>query len=284
MIFKLTRLSNDNLRILITIPWKRVKTAYNLALKSFTKKTEIKGFRKGKAPLKLVEEKIGKNVLYEEVIKSLIPKVYTQAIKRYHLHPITLPKFKLIQAQEEKNWQIEAITCEAPKVKLGNYKEEIKKTKAVEKIWIPGKEKKEKKISQKEELEKIFEILLATCSVKLPPLLIEEEVNRMLARLIDQLTKLGLTIEEYLISLKKTKEELKEEYQKEAEKLLKLEFILLAIADQEKIQVEEKEIEGIIKAIPQKEIQKEFQTPEQKLYLQNLLIKQKVIDSLRLLS
>ena len=280
MISTLNRLPNGNIELTITIPWKRVKSVYEKVLEKFIKQTEIKGFRKGKAPKKLVEEKVGKETLYEETLNELIPQVYLEAVQEHKLQPVVSPQLKLTSADWGKDWQILATTCEIPEVKLGDYKGEIKKASAVEKIWVPGKDKKEKKVPSEDKLGKIFKTLLETCQIKIPELLIEGEVKRMLSRLIDQTAKLGLTIEEYLSSQKKTAEELKEEYRREAEQTLKLELILSAIADEEKIQVSDEEVEKMIQALPNEETKKEFQKPEQKLYLRHLLRKRQVIDSL----
>jgi len=280
MISTLNRLPNGNVELTITIPWKRVKGVYDKVLEKFIEQTEIKGFRKGKAPKKLVEEKVGKETLYEETLKELIPQVYLEAIQEHKLQPVVNPQLKLTSALWGKDWQVVATTCEIPEVKLGDYKGEIRKALAVEKIWVPGKDKKEKKPNTENKLEKIFKTLLETCQLQVPELLIEDEVNRMLSRLIDQTSRLGLTVEEYLNSQKKTAEELKEEYRQQAQQTLKLEFILSAIADEQKIQVSDEEVEKMIRALPNEETRKEFQKQEQKLYLRHLLRKRQVIDNL----
>jgi len=280
MISALNRLPNGNIELTITIPWKKVTAAYEKVLENLVKQTEIKGFRKGKAPKKLVEEKVGKETLYEETIKDLIPQVYLEAIKEHKLQPVVNPQLKLTSAAWGKDWQIIATTCELPEVKLGDYRGEVRKVLAIEKIWVPGKDKKEKKPPSEDKLAKIFKTLLETCQIQVPELLIEDEVNRMLSRLIDQTARLGLTVEEYLNSQKKTTEELKKEYRQQAQQTLKLEFILSAIADEQKIQVSDEEVEKMIRALPDEETKKEFQKPEQKLYLRYLLRKRQVIDSL----
>jgi len=280
MISTLNRLSNGNIELTINIPWKKVKTAYEQVLEKFVNQTEVKGFRKGKAPKKLVEEKVGKETLYEETLKKLIPQVYLEAIQEHKLQPVINPQLKLTSAVWGKDWQIIATTCEIPEVKLKDYKGEIRKALAVEKIWVPGKDKKEKKPTTEDKLEKIFKTLLETCQLQIPELLIENEVNRMLSRLIDQTSRLGLTVEEYLASQKKTAEELKKEYRQQAEETLKLEFILSAIADEQKIKVSDEEVEKMIRALPDEESKKEFQKPEQKTYLRHLLRKRRVIDNL----
>lgn len=284
MISALNRLANGNLELTINIPWKKVKTTYEQVLAGWAKKAEIKGFRPGKAPQKIVEQQISKSKIYEETLKVILPEVYLQAVKEHQLKPILNPQIKVISLNENKDWQVKAITCEAPKVNLGDYLNAIKKETPPAKIWVPGeanKEDKQKtKTSYDQKMNQVFTVLLQTATLDLPSILVEQEVNRMLSRLLDQTGKLGLTVEQYLDSLQKSQEQLRKEYQEQARRTLKLEFILSAIADKEKIKVSESEVEKMIAAVPDPKIQETLKTPEQKAYLRSLLRKRQVIDRL----
>lgn len=281
MISALNKQTDGTLELTITVPKKRVAAAYKKTLSQLVKETEVKGFRKGKAPLKKVEDKIGKTKIYEEVLKSLIPEVYVEAVKEQNVKPIINPQISVISLEEGKDWQIKATTCELPELKLGDYKGEIKKALASEKIWVPGKDKEEK--TEKEEsdrLRKIFQILLKTIKIQIPELLIQEEVNRMLSRLVDQTGRLGLTVEQYLASIGKTSEQIRQEYRQQAEESLKLELILSAIADKEKAQVSDSEVQKMIDAAPDEKAKKAMETPTQRAYIRQLLRKRKAIDKL----
>ena len=282
MISALNRLANGNLEVTITIPWEKVKQAYDKVLTKAVGETTLKGFRKGKAPKKLVEQKANKNTLYEETLKLLVPEIYSQAVKELKIKPVIAPHLKVISSQEGKDWQIQAVTCELPDIKLEEYQSEIRKATAVDKIWVPGKEQKgkEKKENEEEKLSKIFKTLQETIKFQIPEILVQDEVNRMLSRLIDQTAKLGLTVDQYLVSVGKNIDQLKEEYRKQAEELLKIELILSAIADKENISVGDDEIEKLIQAVPDEKTKNNLNTPEQKLYLRQLLRKRKVIDNL----
>lgn len=280
MISALNKLPDGTIELTITIPLKRVKTSYDEVLKKQAAKIEIKGFRKGKAPSKLIEQKIGKNALYEEVLKTLIPQVYTEAVKEQNIKPILSPQIKVVSLQEGKDWQIKALTCELPEIKLGDYRAEVKKVLASGKIWTPNKEKQKIEKSREDKIAQIFKTLVTIASVKLPEVLTQQEVNRMFSRLIDQTNQLGLTVEQYLTSTGKTNQQLKSEYHQQAEETLKLELILAQIAEKEKVTVTEAEIEKMIEAVPDEKVRTGLQTPGQQLYIRQLLRKRKVIDSL----
>jgi FKBP-type peptidyl-prolyl cis-trans isomerase (trigger factor) len=276
----LNRLENGNLELTINVPWSRIKSSYQQVLEKLAKETSLKGFRQGKAPVDLVEKQIGKDKLYQETLKEILPQVYLEAVKEHQLKPIVNPQVSVNSLAEGKEWQIKAVACELPKVELANYQEEVRKALAAEKIWTPGKDKKPAPENESQKMNKIFKALLENVKLKLPEILVQEEVNRMLSRLIDQTARLGLTVEQYLASSGKTQEQIKEEYSQQAQETLKLELILAAIADKEKIEISDDEVEKMIAAIPEEGTKKSFKTPEQKVYIKQLLRKRRVIDNL----
>lgn len=283
MISALNRLSDGTIELTITIPWKRVAEEYQKSLTKLGVNITIKGFRKGKAPIKKVEENLGKSAIYEEVLKTLIPIVYVEALKEHNLKPIINPQITVVSLQENKDWQIKATICELPKVDLNDYREAVRKILASEKIWTPAKDKTKPPLDQKDEsiqLEKIFKTLLVTAKVQIPEILIQDEVNRMLSRLIDQTGRLGLTVEQYLASIGKTSDQIKMEYRQQAEESLKLELILATIADEQKIEIPDSEVDKMIQVAPDEETKKSLNTPGQKVYIRQLLRKRRVIDNL----
>lgn len=288
MISALNKLPDGTIELTITIPCKRIIKSYDEMVQRLAKTAEVKGFRKGKAPKKLIEKRLDKSKVYEEVLKELVPQVYIEAVKEYNLTPIVNPKVQVVTLEENKDWVIKAITCELPKVKLGNYKGVVRHALAAEKIWIPGKEvtakgtKESAKNTETEDkrLRKIFNALLETVRLKVPAMLIEDEVNRMLSRLLDQTNRLGLTVEQYLASVGKTSEQLRLEYRKTAEEQIKLELILSAIADEEEIKIKDAEVEAMIKATPDEKARQALDTPAQRAYIRQILRKRAMIDNL----
>lgn len=283
MISALNKLPDGTIELTITIPWKKVKESYQKTLTNLAKKAQLKGFRKGKAPKKLIEEQLGKSAIYEEVLKTLIPHVYVEAVKEQKIKPIVNPQIKVVSLEEKKDWQIQAVTCELPEVKLGDYKGEVKKALAAEKIWVPGQEKDKEKVSQEtqdQRLQKIFATLLKSVKVQIPVILIQQEVERMLSRLIDQTNRLGLTVEQYLASVGKTNDQIRAEYKKQAEESLKLELILSKMADDQKVEIKDEEVEKMVKAAPDEKTRKAMDTPTQRTYIKQLLRKRAVIDFL----
>jgi len=279
---KLTWLPKKTFELEFSIPWDTVKKTYDETLKKVAQEAEIKGFRKGKAPISAVEKNIDKNKLYNEVLKNLLPQTYLKSLKQHNLRPICDPKVQPLETNEGKDWLFKATACEAPEIKLGGYEAKIKGVRAKDKIWVPGKEeKKEEKKTEEQTLKEIFDILKQETQIDIPPMLLETEEKRMLSRLLEQVNKLGLTLDEYLTSNNKSVETLKAENRKIAEDTLKMEFILQEIARQKKFETTEKEIQDMINAVPDEQTRKNLSTPMQKAYIGSIIRKRKVIDFLK---
>lgn len=276
----LEKLPKHTLKLTITLPWSEVKDTYERVMEDVVKNADVSGFRKGKAPRKLVEEKIDKTKVYQEVIQQIVPKAYADSVKEHSLRPIVSPRVNVLKAKEGEDWQFEATTAEQPEVKLGEYKAEVAKLKGAKKIWVPGKDMKEEDEKAKKgvELSEILKLLLKNATIEIPPSLIEDQVNKKLSDLVDQIKGLGMNVEQYLMSKGITSEQLRAQYAREAEETLKLEFILEKIADDEKITINDKEIDEAIAAI--KDEKERANLTNQRYYISMLLRRQKTLDSL----
>ena len=275
---------DGTIQLTITISQEVVKKNYDQQVAEAVKEAKIPGFRKGKSPKKLVEEKIDKTKLYEAVMQALIPNAYLEAVKEHKINPVITPKIELLKAKEGEDWQIRATTCEAPKIDLKNYQQEIKKSLAPTKLWTPdkdkGKEEKEAGPSQEEKVQKVIEALLKLTQFSLPSILVEDELNRSLSSLINQANSLGMTIDQYAQSTGKTTTQLRQEYQSRVEEELRLLLILNEVVKQEKVTVADKEIDDLAKASGDEKLTKQLTDPLQKEYLRGILARRKVLDKL----
>ncbi len=280
--FQLTWLPKKTFEVLVSIPWEEIKKAREKAVEKASAEMEIKGFRKGKAPESLVVQTLGQERLLEMTLQEILPGYFQKAVSQLGLRPLVTPKIQIVSAKENELWQVKFTSCEEPEVDLDHYQEEIRKIKAVEKIWVPGKEgekegKKEKEDRQ-EKLNKIIDWLLKNIKVEICDLLLEEEVTRKLSDLLEQIQKLGITVDQYLASSGKTVEQIREEYRRSSQESLSLEFILGKIADSEKIEVSPAEIEKMIASGQSEEEKKALES--QKYLLATLIRRQKTLDFL----
>ena len=122
--------------------------------------------------------------------------------------------------------------------------------------------------------------LLTNIKFELADILVEDEMNRMLSRLLDQVNNLGMTIEQYLNSKGMNIKQLRANFKQQAEQTLKLEFILQAIVVERKIKIEKEEIDKMIQATPDKKVQEKLNTPMERAYIASIIAKRKVLDYL----
>ena len=285
MIAALELEQNGTITLTITIPWASVVAARESVITELVKNMELPGFRKGKVPRETAEKNLDTSKVYEEVIQKLLPQVYTDAVSDHKLHPVIIPKIEIVQAKEESDWVVRAHTAEKPAVTLGDYKKAIREAKSAKlnKIWTPkdGVEppKPEEEAKSKQmTLGELLEALLSQVTCQIPEILIENEVNRALADLIDQTKKLGITVDQYLSSTGRTAESVRKEYSENSRRTLTLEFSLESIGDAERVFVSDDDIEKAIKAAKTEE--ERASLARERYYLATILRRQKTLDFL----
>ena len=138
---KIEKLKDGTVKIPVTISQSTIKQTYQSLLTNFAKTAEIKGFRKGKAPLEKVEASIDQSKFYQQVLQNLIPEILSKAIKEHKLKPISKPHLIPISMEKDKNWQFTLEIIEFPKFSLGKYKDHVKGALRATKIWVPGQDK-----------------------------------------------------------------------------------------------------------------------------------------------
>lgn len=285
------RESDGTIELTLTVPWSDVDKLYRETAEKTLAQIELPGFRKGKAPREMAEKHLDKTKVYEEVLQLLIPQVYNEAVTANKLHPIVTPKVELKEATEKKDWVIRALTCERPKVDLGDYKKAVSELNSSRKnkIWLPGQGEatparpasqadQGTQNAQKPTLDELLKTLFANVKVELPKLLVDHEVNRLLSELVDETKKLGLSVEQYLASTGRTSDSVRHEYGDQAKRTLTLEFALEDIADKEGILVSDDDIDAVVKSA-KTDAEREALSHE-KYYLASVLRRQKTLDFL----
>jgi FKBP-type peptidyl-prolyl cis-trans isomerase (trigger factor) len=269
----INKLEDGTIELTITIPVSLIKKTREQIIEEHAKVAEIPGFRKGMAPKHIVEKSLNENHIREDILRRLLPQTYSEAVKKHNLNPIINPKIHVKKLEENKDWEFTALTAELPQINLGDYKDAIRKITSKSKIIIPGKQ------STPVSFEEISNALIENIKFTVPKIIIDVEVDRLLSQTLDEIKRLGLTLDQYLSSTGKTIDSLRSEYTQKAEKDIKLEFILQKIAQEEKIKVEEKEIE---EAINQAKDEKERKNLEENKYLLASIIRQqKTLDFIK---
>lgn len=268
------RLPDGTIKIAITLTPDQIAKTGNVVIDELAKQVTVAGFRPGKAPKDVAAKHLNPDAVREEILKKLLPEAYMKAVEEHQLRPIMNPKMHVEKIEEGKDWVFFAMTAEMPTIELGKYKENVQKITAKSKIVIPGKEEEAKKPS----MDQIMQAILEGAKVQIPGVLVEQEADRLLSQLLNDVKRLGLSLDQYLATTNRKPEDLRAEYAKRAEEDIKLEFVLQKISETEKITVDDKEIE---EAISKAKDPTERQQMEANRYLlAGILRQQKTLDFL----
>ena len=85
------QLSPTRVRISVEVPFAELEPDFQQAYKELAKQVRVPGFRPGKAPAKLLEARVGRSAIIEEVINAALPSRYGQAVADTEVHPLGQP-------------------------------------------------------------------------------------------------------------------------------------------------------------------------------------------------
>jgi len=279
--YQIKSLNKTDKEITVDIAQDEIKKQYQFSFEKLQNELTVEGFRKGKAPKTVAEKYLSKEKIYNDLINTLLPKIYQEIIKKEDLKPVIAPKIDLVKAKENEDWQVKITVAEKPTIEIGDYKAVVKKVKAELKkdnIWVPGKDKKpeEPKKDNQKILNAVLTEIVKITKLEISDLIIEEELNNRLSKLVDDVQKIGLTMDNYLKSKNLTHEKIKEQFKNEIIDTYKLEFALSEIADRENLKVEQADLEKLFVNI--KDEKERQMAKENSYFYASILRKQKTLD------
>ncbi|AWM17938.1 trigger factor [Bacillus subtilis] len=98
------------------------KTALDDAFKKVVKQVSIPGFRKGKIPRGLFEQRFGVEALYQDALDILLPVEYPKAVEEAGIEPVDRPEIDVEKIEKGESLIFTAKVTVKPEVKLGDYK------------------------------------------------------------------------------------------------------------------------------------------------------------------
>lgn len=100
----------------------KVDEALDQAFKKVVKDVNIPGFRKGRVPRPIFEQRIGVEALYQDALDILLPEAYSKAVIETGIEPVDRPEVDIEQMEKGKALIFKANVIVKPEVKLGQYK------------------------------------------------------------------------------------------------------------------------------------------------------------------
>lgn len=114
--------ANGNAKVVVEIEKQEFEAALNKAYNKCRKDIMVPGFRKGKAPRKIVEGMYGARVFYEDAVNEIFPEIYAAAVTEQELNAVGSPSVSALDVNEEGNVVLTVDVTLYPEVTLGDYK------------------------------------------------------------------------------------------------------------------------------------------------------------------
>ncbi|KKB35118.1 trigger factor [Bacillus thermotolerans] len=99
-----------------------VKNGLDAAFKKVVKNLNVPGFRKGKVPRVIFEQRFGVESLYQDALDVILPEAYGKAVEETGIEPVDRPEIDIEQMEKGKELIFTAKVTVKPEVKLGEYK------------------------------------------------------------------------------------------------------------------------------------------------------------------
>ena len=115
-------LGKNSFKLTIEVEAEKFADAYNQAYQKNKNKIQLQGFRKGKAPLALIEKVYGPSVFYEDAADIAINDTYADAAEQSGLEIVSRPEIDLVKIEKGSEFIYTAVVAVKPEVKLGTYK------------------------------------------------------------------------------------------------------------------------------------------------------------------
>lgn len=122
MSYTVENLEKSMAKITITVSAEAFEEAMVKSYNKNKKNISIQGFRKGKAPRKMVEKLYGPEVFYEDAANFAIPDAYEEAAKESGLEIVSRPEIDVVDIGKGKEFVFTATVAVKPEVTLGEYK------------------------------------------------------------------------------------------------------------------------------------------------------------------
>ena len=122
MLFRSEKLEKNMAKLTIEVSAEDLDKAMEKAYQKQKSRISLPGFRKGKAPRKMIESMYGKGVFMEDAVNSLVPQEYTKALGECDLEIVSQPEINVTQMEPGKALIFTADVAVKPEVTLGDYK------------------------------------------------------------------------------------------------------------------------------------------------------------------
>src|ERR671920_344701 len=123
MTANVTKLEDNKVRLDVEVPPAAVRKGVEAKVRELGQQVRVPGFRPGKAPRRVIENRLGRDFIYMETLQDQLPGWYSQAVIETDVRPIDQPEIHFEdQLDEEQGFKFSATVEVRPEATLGDYK------------------------------------------------------------------------------------------------------------------------------------------------------------------
>lgn len=114
-------LNPTRVRLTVEVPFEELKPSLDAAYKKINQQINVPGFRKGKVPARVIDQRFGRGVVLEEAVNEALPKLYQEAVSEGELSPLGQPE---VDITDLKDGELLAFTAEVdirPEIEIPDY-------------------------------------------------------------------------------------------------------------------------------------------------------------------
>ena len=120
---------NNELKLTFTVEAAKFDEGMKKVYTKTAKYFNIPGFRRGKAPMNIIEKQYGSEIFYEDTFNEIVPSIYEEELKANNIEAVSRPDIDVVQIGKGQELIFTAVVQTKPEVKLGKYKGiELEKT------------------------------------------------------------------------------------------------------------------------------------------------------------
>ncbi len=117
------QLSPTRVKINIEVPFDELKPDFDRAYKKIAQQVTIPGFRPGKAPARILEQRLGRGVVLEEVVSGVVSAKYAEIVSAGEVHPIGRPEIEVTKIEDGDHLAFTAEVDVRPEIEMPAFNE-----------------------------------------------------------------------------------------------------------------------------------------------------------------
>ncbi|MBP8531870.1 trigger factor [Streptomyces sp. MK37H] len=114
-------LNPTRVRLTVEVPFEELKPSLDAAYKKINQQVTVPGFRKGKIPARIIDQRFGRGAVLEEAVNEALPKFYTDAVNEGELNPLGQPEVDITELKDNELLTFTAEVDIRPAIEIPDY-------------------------------------------------------------------------------------------------------------------------------------------------------------------